>query len=207
MIARAVVLLVLVVALPLIAWLNPPPSPQVPTATRWVKIDGQGEQLPAWGGPWKCVLDTEQGLLWEVKSYVEDLHDYQCSFSWYDGKTGVARGGDCFNTGTGADTSDLIRYANAEKRCGVGNWRLPTESELRTLLIDNPRPGAPHIAEDYFPYTKRGPHWSSDMGKPLSGHYGYLKEGAAAVDSGTGISLVLPYSNTSFVRIVADAEQ
>jgi len=203
MTARAFLLLALVAALMLAAWLNPPPTPQASTAARWVKIDAQGKRLPAWGGPWQCVLDTRHDLLWEVKSVAEDLHDKQCSFSWYDGSRGAAKRGDCFGSSQESDTLDLIGYANAERRCGNTGWRLPTEAELRTLLIDNPRPGAPRIALDYFPYAQKGPYWSADAGKPLTGHFARFREGAAAVDFQSGAGRNLPYRNTAFVRLVA----
>lgn len=184
------------------AWFVPLESPQATQNPRWVKIDSNGKQLQSWQGPWKCVQDKQTGLIWEVKSYVEDIHDMQCSFSWFDGQKGSKKKGDCFIEEQGSDTCDLIRKSNAEKRCGITNWRLPTEAELRTLLIERPLPGDVCIARDYFPYTQRGPYWSADAGKPLRGHYHYLKEGAVSVNFVTGKSQTMPYRDTTFVRLV-----
>lgn len=185
------------------AWFTPPEVPQKPKSPRWIKIDGNGKELDAWKVPWKCVLDRQTGLVWEVKSYAEDIHDKQCSFSWFDGKKGAKKKGDCFIEGQSSDTYDLIQLSNEEKRCGITNWRLPTEAELRTLLIETPLPGDVHIARDYFPYTQRGPYWSADAGKPLLGHYKYLKEGAVSVHFITGQRRTMPYRDATFVRLVA----
>jgi len=202
LIVRAFILLALIGAVALLAELNPPPTPVPPQATRWLKIDAQGKRLSAWGGPWRCVVDTRTGLMWEVKSYAEDLHDKQCSFSWFDGKTGVAKRGDCFTDNQDSDTSDLIGYGNRGNYCGVGGWRLPTEEELRSLLIDNPSPGGLRIAQDYFPYTQRGPYWTADAGRPLTGYFARFGEGAATVHFMSGESRALPYANAAFVRLV-----
>lgn len=202
MILRFLLLFFTMLALLGYAWFAPPEIPRSPKKTRLVKVDGIGKLLAPWAGPWKCVMDTETGLLWEVKSYAEDIHDKQCSFSWFNGQKGESKLGDCFIEGQGSDTLDLIRQSNKEKRCGVKGWRLPTETELRTLLIDIPLPGDVNIAHDYFPYTQRGPYWSADMGKQLSGHYRYLKEGAVSVDFFSGKSHVMPYRDATFVRLV-----
>lgn len=202
MIFRFFLLLFMLLAMLGYAWFTSYETPQYYKKTRLIKVDGIGKQLAPWAGPWKCVMDTETGLLWEVKSYTEDIHDKQCSFSWFDGQKGESKQGDCFIEGKGSDTLDLIRQSNKEMRCGVNGWRLPTEAELRTLLIDIPLPGDLYIAHDYFPYTQRGPYWSADTGKQLSGHYQYLKEGAVSVDFVTGKSSVMPYRDVTFVRLV-----
>jgi len=202
---RISLLILLVVSLSVIAWLNPVTPPTPPSNPRWIKIDAQGNSLPTWSGPWQCVRDTQTGLLWEVKSYAEDLHDKQCSFSWFSGQVGVADKGSCF-TANGAsggfDTLDFITYANQTQRCGTTDWRLPTAEELATLLIAHPKPGAPQIAQDYFPYTYAGTYWTANAGQPLSGHYRHWLAGAEVIDFATGVRQVLPYHNAAFVRLV-----
>jgi len=204
MIGRAGLLLTLLASLWAVAWLNPVTPPSPPVHTRWVKIDAHGQALPAWSGPWQCVYDTQTGLLWEVKSYREDLHDKQFSFSWFSGQIGVADKGDCFTQTGASDTQDLIDYTNQTQRCGLTVWRLPTAQELTTLLITHPKPGAPRIAQDYFPYTQRGTYWTQDAGQPLTRHYRHWREGARVINFADGHSQVLPYANTAFVRLVSE---
>lgn len=202
MIKRTLLLATLIGLVLVVAWLNPPPLPGLPGDARFIKIAPDGQELNAWEGPWSCVLDTQTGLLWEVKSYAEDLHDFQCSFSWFDGQTGEAGGGSCFAGSGRSDTRDLVEYANETVRCGASGWRLPTEQELRTLLSDTPLPGDLLIARDYFPYAQRGLYWTSTAEVPLTGHFQRLGKGAISVDFKDGRSRKMPYRDTAFVRLV-----
>ena len=204
MIRRTLILFLLTVGVLAFAWFNPPPLPEPPADTRYVKISADGRELGAWDGPWACVLDRRTELVWEVKSYAEDLHDYQCSFSWFDGGVGVAGGGSCFTADEKSDTRDLVEYANRSERCGTREWRLPTENELRTLLSHTPLPGDVLIARDYFPYTQRGLYWTSDADKPLTGYFARFGSGAISIDFKDGQSRSMPYRDAAFVRLVAE---
>lgn len=181
---------------------NPVKSPELPRLPRLVKLDAMGQPLNPWAGPWNCVHDTKTGLVWEIKSYVEDIHDRQCSFSWFDGETGVADAGSCFTDSGESDTLDIIELTNKEQRCSLAAWRLPTNAELRTLLSATPKSDGPRIAIDFFPYTSRAAYWTSDSNRKLSGHFEYLGVGAATVDFRDASSHVMPYRNTAFVRLV-----
>ncbi len=125
MVKRTLILIVLTGGVLALAWFNPPPLPGSPDDARFIKIAPDGRELHAWGGPWSCVLDSDTGLVWEVKSYAEDMHDYQCSFSWFDGNTGVADGGSCFTENGKSDTRDLVEYANETARCGMKGGACP----------------------------------------------------------------------------------
>lgn len=207
MIRRILILAALIGGALALAWLNPPPSPEKPTDARFIKVTADGQELGAWQGPWKCVLDNKTGLMWEVKSYAEDMHDYQCSFTWFDGRTGVADGGSCFTENGKSDTQDLVEYANEAWRCDTDGWRLPTEPELRTLLSETPLPGDVLIARDYFPYIQRGLYWTSTADVPLTGHFERLGKGAIAIDFKDGRSRKMPYRDAAFVRLVAERDR
>ena len=207
MVRRTLILLLLAGGVLAVAWLNPPPLPAPPVDPRYVKIAADGSELGAWEGPWSCVLDTRSGLVWEVKSYAEDLHDYQCSFSWFDNRIGVAGGGSCFTADEKSDTRDLIEYANDSERCGIRGWRLPTENELKTLLSGTPLPGDVLIDRDYFPYAQRGLYWTSDAEVPLTGYFARLGKGAVSIDFKNGESKGMPYRDAAFVRLVSDVWQ
>ncbi|MCW8924917.1 MAG: DUF1566 domain-containing protein [Xanthomonadales bacterium] len=207
MIRRTIILVVLMGGVLALAWFNPPPLPEKPVNPRFVKIAPDGRELGAWEGPWSCVLDKHTGLIWEVKSYAEDMHDYQCSFSWFDGYTGVAGGGSCFTKNGKSDTRDLVEYTNETKRCGIVGWRLPTEQELGSLLSETPLPGDLLIDRDYFPYVQRGLYWTSNAEVPLTGYFKRLDKGAISIDFKDGSHREMPYRDTAFVRLVADNDQ
>lgn len=203
---RFINIVLFLVALVLFAWFNAPQTPK-PTPSHLVKITQDGKALPSWSGPWRCVLDTNTNLLWEVKSYAEDLQDLQCSFSWYNGKKGVAKRGDCFIKGEGSDTKDLIDFANQQHNCGVTNWRLPTQKELESLIFKQAKVGDPLIEKEYFPYTHKSPYWTANSDKPLSGVCAQYGQGATLIDFRDGSVITLPYHNAGFVRLVADGEK
>lgn len=203
MVKRVFLLFLFITGFIVFAQFNPIQIPELPNLTRLVKLDAMGHPLNSWAGPWSCVHDTNTALVWEIKSYVEDIHDRQCSFSWFDGETGASDGGSCFTESGESDTLDIVELTNKESRCGLATWRLPTNAELRTLLFDTPEPDGPRIASGYFPYTYRAAYWTSELNKKLTGHFKYLEYGAVAVDFRDSRSYVLPYPNAAFVRLVA----
>lgn len=181
---------------------NTPPS--IVNDPRYQKISALGENMPIWSGPWHCVFDKKTNLLWEVKSNNETIHDSYWSYSWFSDQRGVENMGDCYFEEDRCDSFDLIRAVNKEKLCGVTNWRLPTQSELQSLLFDNDRPGEAKIRKDFFPYTKAAEYWTNKGQQPLSGIYQYLEEGAIAIDFTDGSAAILPYQNAPFLRLVHD---
>jgi len=184
--------------------INQPGKPTVPQNTKFIKITKYGKKIDAWSGPWQCVLDRDTDLLWEVKSYREDIYDKQCSFSWAFGERGTPKKGSCFTLDGKSDTSDIVRQANQEKLCATEGWRLPTSKELQSLLIKNPKPDMPFIALEYFPYTQRGNYWTSDSNINLTGIYKKYNKGAISFNFINLKFSSLPYSNTAFVRLVSD---
>lgn len=175
-------------------------------SSHYRKLDAQGRSLNHWQGPWSCVKDSRNNLIWEVKKDDESIHDGYWTYSWLDGSTGKANGGDCYFEKERCDTDDLIRRLNQKRLCGRSNWRLPTEQELLSLVEKSPVDGNVMINVYFFPHTKRGDYWTSSHGFPLTGVYQHLGEGAKAVNFGSGRSVVIPYRNAAFVRLVTEDE-
>jgi len=171
---------------------------------RFQKIAQDGVTLSPWQGPWACVFDKQQNLLWEVKRDDESIHDGYWTYSWFDGQRGVENRGDCYFKSERCDTLDLIKRVNQQALCTVNQWRLPTQKELQTLMINNDRPNENQIAVDYFPQMQRGDFWTSDHSKPLPTRYRALKEGATVVNFQQSSSQILPYRNAAFVILVND---
>ena len=127
--------------------------------------------------PWACVRDEVTGLTWEVKTSAApaDRHDTSYSFSWYDpygvsgsDTRGLEDGGECFDS----DRCDTAKYAedvNASGFCGFSDWRLPTRTELLSIMnfgadYDPPVSGwkAVFIDTMYFPNTTlERSYWTS----------------------------------------------
>jgi len=210
MLVRACLIGFFCLSIGLFVYLNPVPQPEKNKQARFIKISEGGQPMAAWAGPWDCVWDTKTRLLWEVKSYREDIHDHQCSFSWFNQSRGTQKGGaekrgDCFIEGQASDTSDLVQAANKMRYCGSMDWRLPSEEELKTLIYKDPKPGEPLIPRDYFPFAKNAPYWTANGNQKLEGHFQYLKEGAMSINFATGESQSMPYDSATFVRLVTSS--
>ena len=181
-------------------------APQ-PQPYHLTKMTADGNSLLAWQGPWQCVVDKRTGLVWEVKTDSENIHDGYWSYSWFDGADGVENFGDCYFKKDRCDTNDLIEQTNQEKLCGFGNWRLPTPEELSSLVDQHHKPGHQTIDLNYFPHTKAGDYWTSRNQVSLKGSFRHLREGAVAVNFLTGKPQALPYRNAAFVRLVTERNQ
>ncbi|GAB2887367.1 DUF1566 domain-containing protein [Microbulbifer echini] len=185
------------------AIIHTPQAPQ-PPQYHLFKVNSKGKAINAWDGPWACVCDSRSGLLWEVKTDNEDTHDGRWTYSRFLQNQGVPNNGDCYFEADRCDTEDLIHHTNREKLCGTNHWRLPTSTELRSLVTTEVKPGSPSIETGYFPKTQRGDYWSSDGNLPLKGVYRYLKVGGAAINFINGQTITIPYRNAAFTRLVTN---
>lgn len=149
-------------------------TPQAPAPVvaleRFQKLRFDGQPISLQEGPWRCVVDRQTGLVWEVKQANEGAQFESSSYSWFDGKQGSAKGGSCGKDEAGmpfmayhaCDTSDLLTHLNQQKLCGFTDWRLPNSKELRSLLIKHQYPGETQVAFPVLPRLVFGPYWSAD---------------------------------------------
>jgi len=179
------------------------------------KIGAKGQALPADAPTWQCVLDEVTGLAWEVKQPGDGvygnrgLHDADDVFTWYNPNKGVNGGaiGDWNSryaqcTGyvegrppTYCNIEELVSRVNRTSLCGFNDWRLPTLTELATLV--NFGRSAPAVDLAYFPNTKDGFYWSHSPDAKLG-------ERAWAVNFQFGYSAPMPRDNGRHVRLVRD---
>ena len=132
----------------------------------YTKISTTGTILPANAKSWHCVKDNVTGLVWEIKTNDNGLHDKDWTYSWYDpiktqngGSSGIKDGGWCGETSL-CDTDAYVKMVNAQSWCGAKNWRLPSKRELRTLINYNKIPFV--LDRAYFPNTLDDKaYWSS----------------------------------------------
>ncbi len=136
----------------------------------YTKLDSSGNDLVANAPSWDCVRDNVTGLTWEVKqaSGSGDLRDSGWIYSWYNssgnndnGALGTPNGGHCFDT-TNCDTEKFVAQVNIQGICGFKDWRLPSRTELRSLI--NLNIVFPVINTAYFPNSRVNTYWSSSPG-------------------------------------------
>ena len=131
----------------------------------FTKISKTGEALAANAKSWNCVKDNVTGLIWEVKTDDNGLHDKNWRYSWYEpdnskngGDAGTQNGGACGST-SACDTDGYVKAVNAAGWCGYKDWRMPDRAELRSI-VDYSR-DKPAINTRYFPNTVSSRVWSS----------------------------------------------
>jgi hypothetical protein len=156
----------------------------------FTKIDATGDEISDEASFWSCVRDNVTGLTWEVKTTNGGLQDTGNTYSWYsqdssnngEGPTGfyagTEDGGTCTG-GTGCDTGKYVADINAMGLCGWSDWRLPTQSEL-VSIVDYGR-GNPRIDTDYFPNTSSSSYWTSSTVSSGSAFTVYFNNSNASV--------------------------
>jgi hypothetical protein len=127
-----------------------------------IKVSAQGNILDRQAKNHRCVLDNQSKLAWEVKLSNKGLQDSNNTYTWFDGKSGVNNGDYSHHChwGKNCNTQTFIDALNQTKLCKQSVWRLPSESELRTLLVYGDNDLLVNLK--FFPNTKRKSYWSRD---------------------------------------------
>lgn len=177
------------------------------------KVGVSGELLDDDAETWGCVLDKVTGLLWEVKEGMDEtygnrgLHDGDDLFTWYNARPDAnggavgdwnARYNQCAGYTEGepvtyCNTEELVSRVNKHGYCGKLDWRVPTRSELETLVHFGHT--MPAIDTRYFPNTKNNFYWSDT---PVVG----IPAMAWAVSFQFGFSAHMQRDNGQSVRLV-----
>jgi hypothetical protein len=116
--------------------------------------------------PWACVRDNNTGLIWEVKTDDNGTHSKDATYRW-GGET-AAINASAREDGWGEfydDWNSLIEDSNSESLCGLSNWRVPTVSELKSIVSSegSSPPTDDHVYVDinYFPNHYSGAYWTA----------------------------------------------
>ena len=129
---------------------------------RYVNLDAKGKTIRTKKTVARCVKDTNTGLVWELKTDDDGVHDKDKSFRW--GGIGADKIGSIFFD----DWNNFLTTTNKEKLCGFNDWRVPTIDELKSLVVSGAAnqigsessEQKPAINTEYFALTLPSPYWS-----------------------------------------------
>lgn len=109
----------------------------------YTKLDASGNALGSDATDWAMVKDNVTGLIWEVKTDDDGIHDGANSYTWQDAQ-------DIF-----------IAQLNSDAFGGYSDWRLPSIMELSMLI--HSEIFTPTIDPTYFPEAAGSSYWSSTV--------------------------------------------
>ncbi|MDP4534614.1 DUF1566 domain-containing protein [Alkalimonas collagenimarina] len=111
------------------------------------KLDQFGDELPTSATVFSCLRDNVTGLIWELKQpaapgvATAELRSASNSYSWTLNEDGngeqpgeAAAALSSCPSSVDCGTEQYIADVNASLYCGGANWRLPTVTELNSLL-------------------------------------------------------------------------
>jgi len=129
------------------------------------KHDINGDLLAHDTEQWSCIHDTDNGLMWEVKSKDNLMRSSNNLYSWLktDDKqlsNGFADGGRCQGD-IACDTNAYVQAMNKQNFCGHNDWRLPTRQQMQTLVYLKNNDEPVKINKDYFPETVASWYWTA----------------------------------------------
>ncbi|MCU7554842.1 DUF1566 domain-containing protein [Alteromonas sp. ASW11-19] len=175
----------------------------------FTKLNSNGDEQDADSGSFSCVRDNVTGLVWEVKTDANDLHDKDHRYSWYQtedngGFAGDENAVDTSCTLTNCNTQAYVNAVNAQGLCGFYDWRMPTHHELLSLVHFG-RTSTAMIDVEFFPYTgelQHSPLWYWTVIPGADGVQDDAAQNAWAIDFASGVDNFLNKSTAGSIRLV-----
>jgi len=148
-----------------------------------------------------CLQDTHSGLVWELKSDQEGLHDWRNTYSWFNPTQahheldyrGTADAGSC--NSSQCDTWSFVAAANDEEFCGFDDWRMPSKDEIFSISNLRKTKSPPTIDVEYFPHAQAAEYWTAN-------DYSFQPDSAWAWSFQYGHDRVDWKKSPKFVRLV-----
>ena len=163
-------------------------EPPTTKPNKYLKKAVDGKILADTAETWSCVENTNNGLIWEVKSKNGGVHDKNNSYSWFQPSAteipqGRADGGQCKGD-TQCDTLSYVQTINQQNYCGYSDWRLPTREEMLSIVTFENTTSSVTINSDYFPETLPSWYWtaSSNANHPEHAWYVLFRNGITIND-------------------------
>lgn len=128
------------------------------------KLDKDGALLDQKTEQWSCIHDTQNNLMWEVKSSDEGMRNTNNLYSWFKSddqiSDGIADGGRCQGD-SACDTNAYVLAMNEQNYCGHNDWQLPTREQMQTLVYLKNNNEPVKINKAYFPETVASWYWTA----------------------------------------------
>ena len=145
-----------------------------------IKLNKDGDVLDSEAAQWDCIHHKTSGLTWEVKTK-SGLRDQANTYTWIAPQAVDTTLLSWFKNDSGkcigesrCDTSSYAETINQQHLCTFSDWRLPTRTELESLIqMDRPRHDA-KINTQHFPNTLPSWYWTTDRNKKHPEHVWYV---------------------------------
>lgn len=171
----------------------------------FTKLDDFGDEIDASETDWSCVRDNVTGLIWELKTDDDGLHDVDNTYSWVLSTTSTEDqndGASC--TISNCNTAAFVAAVNAVGLCGFYDWRMPTHNELMSIMHFG-ESGGNFVDTDYFPFNTPDatvPTWYWTNVQNVDGASGDTLQNSWAIDFSSGNDNFLLKSTENYVRLV-----
>jgi hypothetical protein len=179
----------------------------------FTRLNQNGDEVDQNTLDWSCVRDNITGLIWENKTDVtNDLHSVEQIFTWYSLAENGGFAGD-LNMGSSAcglssgncNTQAFVDAVNAQGLCGFFDWRLPSHSELLSLVhFGKVQP--PFIENEYFPDMGAtgldSPLWYWTFMPNVDGVNESGSQNAWAIDFESGVDNFINKSTQARIKLV-----
>ncbi|MBF7074839.1 DUF1566 domain-containing protein [Glaciecola sp. MH2013] len=125
----------------------------------FTRLNQNGDEIDQDTSDWRCVRDNITGLIWENKTNdSNDIHFADNTFTWYQladngGFEGAVNSSSmtCNLSSQTCNTAAFVDEVNAQGLCGFFDWRLPTHTELMSLVHFGAT-NLPLVDSEYFPF-------------------------------------------------------
>ena len=179
----------------------------------FTRLNQNGDEIDQDTADWRCVRDNITGLIWENKvGITTDLHDAEQLFTWYSfadngGFEGYINAGSiaCNLASEECNTQAFVDAVNTQGLCGFFDWRLPSHSELLSLVhFGKLQP--PLIESEYFPNMGttdlNAPLWYWTLVPNVDGVSDRGAQNAWAIDFNSGVDNFINKSTLARVKLV-----